>query len=63
VFKHPGGHERLPTEIAGQVKKWERPDKVFGSANELVVQTKVNLNDVYNLLTVNKSLMDVKVIE
>lgn len=62
VFKHPGGHERLPKEIAGLVKKWERPDKIFGDADGLVVQSTTDKNDVYNLLTVNKTLMDVKVI-
>ncbi|XP_025198171.1 uncharacterized protein LOC112596622 [Melanaphis sacchari] len=60
VFKHPGGHVCLPTEIAQSVKLWKRPGEIF-SSDGLVVQTKGNANDIDNLLTVNESLMNVKV--
>eukprot|EP00102_Acyrthosiphon_pisum_P026578 XP_016663788.1 PREDICTED: uncharacterized protein LOC100569340 isoform X2 [Acyrthosiphon pisum] len=60
VFKHPGGHECLPTEIAQSVKLWKRPGEIF-SIDGLVVQSKGNTNDIDNLLATNERLMNVKV--
>lgn len=61
MFKHPGGHESLPIEIAQNVKYWKRPGEIF-STDGLAVQTKGNTNDIDNLLTINEQLMNVKVI-
>lgn len=59
VFKHPGGHERLPIEIARQVKTWKRPGEIFG-VDKLMVRSKDN-DDVQSVLTTNESFMDIKV--
>lgn len=52
----------MPKEIAGKVKEWKRPDKIFG-IDELVVQPTDDKNDILNVLAVNEPLMNVKVIK
>ncbi|XP_050439309.1 uncharacterized protein LOC126844889 isoform X2 [Adelges cooleyi] len=59
VFTHPSGHERLPIEISRKVKDWKRPNELFGT-DGLVILPEGDVSNVQNLLTVNKSLMNVK---
>lgn len=61
MFRHPGGHECLPEEIAQHVNVWKRPNEIFGF-DGISVQSKDDRNDLQNLLVVNEPLMHVKVI-
>lgn len=62
MFKHPGGHESLPIEIARRVKEWKRPNEIFGT-DELFILSKEDKNDIQDLLIINETLMNVKVIK
>lgn len=63
VFTHPGGHERLPKQMSRCIKEWKRPNEIFGTNDELVVVSKDDRNDINDLLKINESLMNVKVIK